>query len=107
MMAYETFGYYRNALLDAMDARGIHQMLKTKTLSIAKDGVTVEKDGETFVVPADTVIYSTGIRPDAAAVEELKALAGDVPVKVIGDALASGKMGDAVRGGYMAAMEIV
>lgn len=27
--------------------------------------------------------------------------------KVIGDALASGKMGDAVRGGYMAAMEIV
>ncbi len=107
MMAYETFGYYRNALLDAMDARGIHQMLKTKTLSIAKDGVTVEVDGETKVVPADTVIYSTGIRPDAAAVEELKALAGDIPVKVIGDALASGKMGDAVRGGYMAAMEIV
>lgn len=107
MMAYETFGYYRNALLDAMDARGIHQMLKTKTLSIAKDGVMVEKDGETFLVPADTVIYSTGIRPDAAAVEELTALAGEIPVKVIGDALASGKMGDAVRGGYMAAMEIV
>ncbi len=39
--------------------------------------------------------------------EELKALAGEIPVKVIGDALASGKMGDAVRGGYMAAMEIV
>ena len=107
MMAYETFGYYRNALLDAMDARGIHQMLKTKTLSIAKDGVMVEKDGETFLVPADTVIYSTGIRPNTALVEELTALAGDIPVKVIGDALASGKMGDAVRGGYMAAMEIV
>lgn len=107
MMAYETFGYYRNALLDAMDARGVQQMLKTKTLSIVKNGVTVERDGETFVVPADTVIYSTGIRPDTAAVEELKALAGDIPVKVIGDALASGKMGDAVRGGYMAAMEIV
>lgn len=107
MMAYETFGYYRNALLDAMDARGIHQMLKTKTLSIAKDGVMVEKDGETFLVPADTVIYSTGIRPNAALVEELTALAGEIPVKVIGDALASGKMGDAVRGGYMAAMEIV
>ena len=39
--------------------------------------------------------------------EELKALAGEIPVKVIGDALATGKMGDAVRGGYMAAMEIV
>ena len=67
----------------------------------------MEKVGEKFVVPADTVIYSTGIRPNAALVEELKALAGDIPVKVIGDALTSGKMGDAVRGGYMAAMEIV
>lgn len=107
MMAYETFGYYRNALLDAMDARGIHQMLKTKTLSIAKNGVTVEKDGEQFVVEADTVIYSTGIRPNTELVESLRAMTGDIPVKVIGDALASGKMGDAVRGGYMAAMEIV
>lgn len=107
MMAYETFGYYRNALLDAMDARGIHQMLKTKTLSIAKNGVTVEKDGEQFVVEADTVIYSTGIRPNTELVESLRAMTGDIPVKVIGDALTSGKMGDAVRGGYMAAMEIV
>lgn len=107
MMAYETFGYYRNALLDAMDARGVHQMLKTKTLSIAKNGVTVEKDGEQFVVEADTVIYSTGIRPNTELVESLRAMTGDIPVKVIGDALASGKMGDAVRGGYMAAMEIV
>ena len=107
MMAYETFGYYRNTLLEHMDERGVHQMLKTKTLSIAKDGVTVEKDGEIFVVPADTVIYSTGIRPNTDTVEALKALAGEIPVKVIGDALQSGKMGDAVRGGYMAAMEIV
>ncbi len=107
MMAYETFGYYRNALLDAMDKRGIHQMLKTKTVSIAKDGVTVERDGQTFVVPADTVMYCTGIRPNTELVESLKAMAGEIPVKVIGDALASGKMGDAVRGGYMAAMEIV
>ena len=74
---------------------------------VTKDGVTVEKDGETFVVPADTVIYSTGIRPNSDTADALKALAGDIPVKVIGDALQSGKMGDAVRGGYMAAMEIV
>ena len=107
MMAYETFGYYRNTLLEHMDARGIHQMLSTKTLSIAKDGVTVEKDGVISVVPADTVIYSTGIRPNADTVEAVKALAGEIPVKVIGDALKSGKMGDAVRGGYMAVMEIV
>ena len=107
MMAYETFGYYRNTLLEHMDARGIHQMLSTKTLSIAKDGVTVEKDGETSVVRADTVMYSTGIHPNTEAVEAVKARAGEIPVKVIGDALKSGKMGDAIRGGYMAVMEIV
>jgi pyruvate/2-oxoglutarate dehydrogenase complex dihydrolipoamide dehydrogenase (E3) component len=90
-----------------MDARGIRQMLSTKTLSIAKDGVTVEKDGETSVVRADTVMYSTGIHPNTEAVEAVKALAGEIPVKVIGDALKSGKMGDAIRGGYMAVMEIL
>ncbi len=106
MMAYETFGYYRNTLLEHMDARGIHQMLKTKTLAIAKDGVAVEQDGQTQVVSADTVMYCTGIRPNSDAVEAIQAMAGETPVVVIGDALKSGKMGDAVRGGYMAAMEI-
>lgn len=32
---------------------------------------------------------------------------GGIPVKLVGDCLQSGKMGDAVRGGYMAAMEII
>ncbi len=106
MMAYETFGYYRNTLLEHMDDRGIHQMLKTKTLAIAKDGVTVEQGGQTQVIGADTVMYCTGIRPNSDAVEAIRAMAGETPVVVIGDALKSGKMGDAVRGGYMAAMEI-
>lgn len=107
MMAYETFGYYRNTLLEHMDERGVHQMLNTRTLAIAPDGVAVEQDGVQQIIPADTVIYCTGIRPNDETVAALKGLAGDIPVKVIGDALQSGKMGDAVRGGYLAAMEIV
>ena len=99
MMAPETFGYYRNALLTAMDGRGIHQVLGARCLSFEKDGVRIEK--------ADTCVFSMGMKPHDAVTEELKTLAGDIPVKLIGDCLKVGKMGDAVRGGYMAAMEIV
>ena len=39
MMAFETFGYYRNALLDEMDKRGLKQMLHTKVLEFTAEGV--------------------------------------------------------------------
>lgn len=107
MMAPETFGYYRNALLTAMDGRGIHQVLGARCLSFEKDGVRIEKDGRESFLPADTCVFSMGMKPHDAVTEELKTLAGDIPVKLIGDCLKVGKMGDAVRGGYMAAMEIV
>ena len=38
---------------------------------------------------------------------KLKALAGDIPVKPIGDCLQMSKMGGTARGSYMAVMEIV
>lgn len=107
MMAPETFGYYRNALLTAMDARGIHQVLGARCLGFEKDGVKLEKDGQESFIPADTCVFSMGMKPHADVVEKLRALAGDIPVKLVGDCLQVGKMGDAVRGGYMAAMEIV
>ena len=107
MMAAETFGYYRNTLLETMDKRGIHQVLGARCLGFEADGVKVEVNGEESFIPADTCVFSMGMKPHTAVVEELKALAGGIPVKVVGDCNQIGKMGDAVRGGYMAAMEIV
>ncbi len=107
MMAFETFGYYRNALLDEMDRRGVKQLLNTKCLSIAPDGVTVDTYGKRQTLPADTVVYSVGMAPDADALDAIRRAAGDIPVYAVGDCAAMGKLGDAVRAGYMAAMEIV
>lgn len=38
-----TFGYYRNALLDEMDKRGIKQMLSTVPIEFTADGLVCEK----------------------------------------------------------------
>jgi len=107
MMAFETFGYYRNALLDEMDKRHIKQMLNTKCLAFTNKGVKVLKDGRESLFPADSYVYSMGMRPDDKTVNEIKSLAYGIPVRIIGDCSKAGKVGDAVRAGYMAAMEIV
>ena len=106
LMAPETYAYYRNALLEHMDRRGIKQYLNAKCLSFDTDGVTIEQNGETLKLEADTSVYSMGMKADADALEQLYALAGDIPVKLIGDCEKIGKLGDAVRGGYMAAMYV-
>lgn len=107
MMAYETFGYYRNALLDEMDKRHIGQMLGVKCLEFKKEGVVVLKDGTESFIPADTVIYSMGMVAKSALVETLSEGCKIGHIKVLGDCLKAGKLGDAVRDGYMAAMSIV
>jgi len=107
MMAYETFGYYRNALLDEMDKRSIKQVLGAKCLEFNKDGVLVLKDEQESFIEADTVIFSMGMKSNAEAVEKLKESCKNREVHVIGDCVKPGKVGDSVRDGYMAAMTIV
>lgn len=107
MMAAETFGYYRNALLETMDQRGIHQLLGAKCLGFEDGGVRVEVDGQERFLNADTCVYSMGMKPNTDAVEAIKALAGNIPVRTLGDCDHVAKMGDAVRAGHMAALEIL
>ena len=85
MMAAETFGYYRNALLETMDQRGIHQLLGAKCLGFEDGGVRVEVDGQERFLNADTCVYSMGMKPNTDAVEAIKALAGNIPVRTLGD----------------------
>lgn len=107
MMAFETFGYYRNALLDEMDKRHVNQILQAKCLEFTPNGVKILKDGKEMLVEADTCIYSMGMKANDDVVESLKAAAGSIPVQVVGDCDHVGKVGDAIRAGYMAAMKIV
>lgn len=107
MMAYETFGFYRNALLDEMDRRGVRQLLNTRVLEFTDEGVRVKLNNEEQFIPADTCIYSMGMASDREQIEEIKAIAGDTPVLIVGDGLKAGKVADAVHSGYRAAFSIV
>jgi len=107
MMANETFGYYRDALLNEMDNRGMVQYLSTKCLAFTEEGVLVERDGKEELLKADTCVFSMGMKSNSDEVEALQKAAGDIKTWVIGDALKAGKVADAVHGGHRAALEIV
>ncbi|ANZ61110.1 oxidoreductase [Secundilactobacillus paracollinoides] len=107
MMADETFGYYRNALLNEMDHRGMKQILSAKCLAFTDDGVLIEKDGQKQLVKADSMCFSMGMHSNEDEVTELKAASGEADAWVIGDAKHAGKVYDAVKGGYMTAMKII
>lgn len=107
MMAFETFGYYRNALLDEMDKRSLKQVLGARCLEFKKDGVFISKDKQESFIEADTVIYSMGMKSNTEAVERLKEACNGRELHVIGDCTKPGKVGDSVRHGYMAAMSII
>jgi len=107
MMACETLGYYRNALLTEMDKRGIVQMLGTKITEVAKDGVKAVKDGKDIFIPADTCVFSFGMKAHADILEAVKNIAGTIPVYPVGDCEKTGKVGDAIRSGHIAALQII
>ena len=107
MIANETFGYYRNALLTEMDNRGIRQILNAKCLEFTDAGVRIQRDGKEELIPADSMCFSMGMRSNDGEVQRLKEAAGEIPTWVVGDAKHAGKVADAVHGGYLAAMEIV
>lgn len=112
-----TFGYYRNALLDEMDRRGVRQMLSTCPLEFTDEGLVcapaVDDQGtpgdERLVVKADTYMYSFGMDPNSDMVERLTAAAEKVGAKVanVGNSRAARIVRDAVHEGDQAAMAIL
>lgn len=112
-----TFGYYRNALLDEMDRRGVRQMLSTCPLEFTDEGLVcapaADDQGtpgdERVVVKADTYMYSFGMEPNSELVERLTAAAEKVGAKVanVGNSRAARIVRDAVHEGDQAAMAIL
>ena len=112
-----TFGYYRNALLDEMDRRGIRQMLSTCPLDFTEEGLVcapaVDDKGtpgdERMVVKADTYMYSFGMDPNTELVKRLTAAAEKVGAQVanVGNSRAARIVREAVHEGDQAAMAIL
>lgn len=96
---------HRVGMMQAFDAQ---KNLKIRTglrcMAVTEQGVeTQDKDGNTVVIPADSVVYAFGQR----AVPTMELMELDVPmIRVIGDCHRVGKTNGAIFDGYHAAMDV-
>ena len=100
----EVTGLYRTAVHDFLDKNGAKYEVNAKVVKVGRDFVVALQNGEEITLKADTVVNAMGRRNHP--VDALKA-AVNVPVWVIGDCVKARQIGDAVREGYTAAMEII
>ncbi|MBQ9814736.1 MAG: FAD-dependent oxidoreductase [Lachnospiraceae bacterium] len=104
-VANEAYGMYREALVREMAKENMTLLENTKCLEIGKDFVKVQlPDGTEKTIECDTVLHALGMK--SVPTKELEEAAGDIPFTVIGDAIAPGKVDQATKTGYMAAIEI-
>ena len=106
-LAHESSYLYRTQLIEAMEANNIQMLSNTKCLEIQNDGVLVQTEGEKEAfLPADTIIYALGMKPNNTS--ELECAANeDTQVIKIGDCVKVAKIGEATFSGYSAAMSIL
>jgi 2,4-dienoyl-CoA reductase-like NADH-dependent reductase (Old Yellow Enzyme family)/thioredoxin reductase len=94
----------REALLARLASAGVPVLTETHVSAIDDDGVhAVGPDGP-LVLRVDTVVLAVGVLPrrDLAVEDELE----DPRVHLVGDAVAPGSLGDAVRAGFAAGLAI-
>ncbi len=92
----------RGLLLKNIEAQHIEVITNAKIISIKDNAVEIEKDNETSTIPAETVVLALGMDPNKALVQELE---GKAPLKVIGDADNPRDALEAIREGFLAAVQ--
>ena len=94
------------ALKDCMADAGVVLRTGCKVKEIRKDGVLVENaEGIEELIPGDQVITAFGQKPEKAFTDQIREKYFNKSI-VIGDAVKAAKSGDAIRGGYYAALSI-
>ncbi|HCI72989.1 MAG TPA: NADH:flavin oxidoreductase, partial [Lachnospiraceae bacterium] len=100
-VAMEVNSFYRGGLMPQIEKAAV-SYVNTKVLEIVPEGVKVEKDGETFVIEADSVVCALGFRAPYAAVD---ALCAEVDESyIIGDCRNVGQIHHAINQGYYTAL---
>ena len=100
----EVTGLYRTAVHDFIDQNGGKYQVNAKVTKVGKDFVVASQNGQEITLKADSVVNAMGRR--AHNTDSLKA-AVQVPMWEIGDCVKARQIGDAVREGWTAAMEII
>jgi 2,4-dienoyl-CoA reductase-like NADH-dependent reductase (Old Yellow Enzyme family)/thioredoxin reductase len=77
---------------------------KTKLLSIDQQGITVEREGEAYKIPAETVVLALGAKSNNSLLPRLEGKI--VEIYSIGDCCSPRKMIDAIHEGFEVASKI-
>jgi 2,4-dienoyl-CoA reductase (NADPH2) len=91
----------RSTFGERLEALGVEVLCSTRVERAGGDGVVLG-DGRTLA--ADRVLVAVGAEPERALADDLAAL--DVPFVVVGDALRSGRVHDAVHTAHRAALNL-
>ena len=83
----------------------VTQLVNTTVTGISDEGVLVEAEGAKKVIPADVIIGAFGRKPDLAYPDAIRYKYPEKTV-VIGDCQKPGKVGNAIREGFYAAMSL-
>lgn len=90
----------RWGMLQDVERYGVASRLAARVLAISPTGVTIEVDGTTTAIPADTVVLAVGTKP-YDPLREMVERRG-IPCRVVGDAARAAMVFDAVHEGFAA-----
>jgi len=94
----------RWGMLQDMSRIGVKTNVSTKALEITPEGVTVEMDGQTETLPADSVVLAVGSQSYNPLQETMDKK--DIPYQVVGDAQGVALAFDAMHNGFAAGRNI-
>lgn len=94
----------RWTLLHSVEQVGVRTFVNATVVSIGENQVIISNsDGALLEIPCDTLIIATGITPDDRLYNELRKNLGDIPVHLVGDAVAARQATEAVLEAFVAA----
>ncbi len=94
----------RKLLLRRLGEKGVKIRVVTQARAILPEGVEVESNGWREILPADTVVLATGVRPNRDLEEAMKRLS--IAFNKVGDCVEPRKAIDAIHEGFKVALNL-
>lgn len=105
-LAPDAYRLHRVMLMEEL-ASAVSVCTGFRCTQIDSTGVTaVDANGVERTFPADTVVYAMGMRSNSDQVEDIRRMAGTIPVTALGDCLQAGKIIEATKTAYDAVLAL-
>ena len=102
-MASDVNEFYRGCLMPNLEKAATFYT-STTVKEVVPEGVMVERNGEQFLIEADSVVCALGFRAPHALVDQLYETVAES--YIVGDCGSVGQIYDAISGGYYTALRI-